>query len=63
MVNTPGLIDMIADTAKKHPDVTRAYFTGDRPKRAKSFLKMPEGMVSSGSPEKDKATMIFSVLE
>lgn len=63
IVNTPGVIDAIADTAKKHPDVIRAYFTGGRPKRAKSFLKMLEGMVSSGSREKDKATVILSLLE
>lgn len=63
MINTPRVIDVVADTAKKHPDVVRFYFTGDRPERAEHFLKMLQEVVSSSAPEKDKAVKILSLLK
>lgn len=62
MIDTPRVIDTVANTAKRHPDVLRFYFTGDRPERAKSFLKMLRDIVSSEAPEKDRAIRILSLL-
>lgn len=63
MIESPCVIDAVADTAKNHPDVVRFYFTGDRPERAERFLKMLRDVVSSEVPEKGKAAKILSLLK
>lgn len=63
MLNTPRVIDAVADTAKNHPDIVRSYFMGDCPERAEHFLKMLRNVVSSGAPEKDQAVKILSLLK